>query len=99
FLKYLAFLPASGIDVDWRTFDFDARYGDVGLIRDILDATNPDLSEFASRGGRMITYFGRADPALNPLMAVNYYESVQQLMGAEKTASFYRLYMVPGMAH
>lgn len=99
FLKYMAFLPASGIAIDWRTFDFDARYDDIQLIRDILDATNPDLSEFASRGGRMITYFGWADPALNPLMAVNYYESVQQQMGSEETASFYRLYMVPGMAH
>ena len=43
--------------------------------------TNPDLSEFEKRGGRLITYFGWADPALNPMMGVNYYERVRRTMG------------------
>jgi feruloyl esterase len=45
----------------------------------------------------MITYFGWADPALNPLMGVGYYESVMKATPA--TSDFYRLFMVPGMQH
>ncbi len=47
----------------------------------------------------MITYFGWADTALNPMMGVEYYEAVQAKMGATTTLDFYRLFMVPGMLH
>jgi feruloyl esterase len=43
-------------------------------------------------------YFGWADPALNPLMGIDYYEGVQNRFGAS-TAEFFKLYMVPGMLH
>ncbi|MFV0386319.1 DUF6351 family protein [Paracoccus sp. (in: a-proteobacteria)] len=99
FLQNMALLPMRGTDIDWRTFDIEKRYTEIGMIRDLVDANDPDLSGFARHGGRMITYFGWADPALNPLMGVNYYESVRQQMGADQTADFYRLFMVPGMFH
>lgn len=99
FVKYMAMLPASGKDIDWKTYDFDTQYEKTGIVRGIVDADNPDLSAFHNRGGRMITYFGWADQVLNPLMGVDYYESVRKTMGAEKAAEFYRLFMVPGMFH
>ena len=43
-------------------------------------------------------YFGWADPALNPMMGVEYFEAVQQRMGPS-TTDFFRLFMVPGMLH
>jgi Tannase and feruloyl esterase len=43
-------------------------------------------------------YFGWADPQLNPLMGVEYYEQVVEKMGPS-TGDFARLYMVPGMFH
>jgi feruloyl esterase len=64
-----------------------------------LDATNPDLSRFAARGGKLILFHGWDDPAIAPGNTVNYFESVEKQMGAEKTRSFARLYMVPGMEH
>ena len=99
FLQNKAMLPASGRDIDWRTFDFDERYDEIERIREILDATEPDLSEFADRGGRIIGYFGWADPALNPMMNVKYYEEVRSTLGKEAAAEVYRLFMAPGMAH
>ena len=66
--------------------------------RALLNATDPDLSRFRARGGKILSYFGWADPALNPLMGVGYYESVMQTMGAA-TASSIRLFMVPGVFH
>ena len=64
-----------------------------------LDATNPDLTKFAARGGKLILYHGWNDPAISPWNAIAYYNEVQKTMGAEKAASFTRLYMLPGMEH
>jgi feruloyl esterase len=99
FLKYFANSPASQPNLDWKQFNFDKDVEPITRIREILDANNPDLSEFEKRGGRLITYFGWADPALNPMMGVNYYERVRQAMGEDRTSNFYRLFMVPGMFH
>ena len=64
-----------------------------------LDATNPDLSKFVGRGGKLILYHGWNDPAIMPWNSIAYHKSVQQKMGEEKAESFLRLYMVPGMEH
>lgn len=97
FFKNLAFgrqMPS----YDWTTFDVEADLDKLQWIRSVLNATNHDLSRFRARGGKMISYFGWADPALNPLMGVNYYESVTKQLGPS-TPDFYRLFMVPGMFH
>jgi feruloyl esterase len=64
-----------------------------------LDATDPDLTRFASRGGKLILYHGWNDPAIAPLNTVKYYQAVQSTMGFQKADSFVKLYMVPGMQH
>ena len=97
FFKFMAF-GAPRPSYDWLTFDLDADLDKIETARTILDATNPDLSRFKARGGKMVTYFGWADPALNPMMGVRYYERVMQQHGPSAT-DFYRLFMVPGMFH
>lgn len=99
FMKYMAFEVDPGPDYDWTTFDFDTDPQKMTEISSILDTTDPDLSDFQARGGKIIQYHGWADMALNPFMSVDYYESVLDFMGAEETMDFYRLYMVPGMFH
>ena len=64
-----------------------------------LDATNPDLSPFNARGGKLILYHGWNDPAISPWNTIAYYHSVQQTVGTAKAAGFVQLYMVPGMEH
>lgn len=98
FLKYMAF-QRDDPDLDWRAFDFAEDLSRIGDIRLILDATDPNMRAYRARGGKILSYFGWADTALNPLMATNYYESVMQEMGKNETRDFYRLYMVPGMFH
>ena len=64
------------------------------------DATNPDLRAFKSRGGKLILYQGWADEAVFPNNPVNYYETVQRLMGGRaQTQDFFRLFMIPGESH
>ncbi len=64
-----------------------------------LDSTDPDLSRFAARGGKLILYHGWNDPAIPPGSTVAYYEAVETRLGTAKTAGFVRLYMIPGMEH
>jgi feruloyl esterase len=97
FFKYMAFEKPNP-SYDWQTFNVDADLDKLQWTRSVLDATDPDLSRFKARGGRIVSYFGWADPALNPMMGVNYYESVLQKLGPA-TTDFYRLFMVPGMFH
>ena len=42
--------------------------------------------------------YGWADPVLQPLMGVRYYEQAVARNGP-RTTDFFRLFMVPGMAH
>jgi feruloyl esterase len=85
---------------DWRTFDFDSNvaYADKKLAA--VNASSADLSKFRSRGGKILMYSGWADPAGPPMDVVNYYKRVVEATGGwQNTESFFRLFMVPGMAH
>jgi len=96
FMRYLAFAKADP-SYDWRTFDLDKDPARMGAIRAMLDATDPDLSAFKSRGGKIVMYFGWADTALTPWMGIDYYERVMKT--TPETKDFMRLFMVPGMFH
>ena len=78
--------------------DLDQQSPLVDWLRPIIDAKDPDLSDFHARGGKLIMYYGWADPALNAMMGMRYVENVFKTMGA-KTDSFFRYYLVPGMFH
>jgi feruloyl esterase len=97
FFRYMAFQKPDP-NYDLKSLDFDRDPPKLEAISRILDAKDPDLSRFKARGGKIVMYFGWADAALNPLMGVDYYEKVTARMGPS-TADFFRLYMVPGMAH
>ncbi len=97
FFRYVAF-PKPDLQYQVDRFDVDKDLGKLETIHQILDATDTDLTRFQKHGGKMLMYFGWADPALNPLMGVEYYEAVQARMGAA-TTDFFRLFLVPGMFH
>src|SRR5215471_1848894 len=97
FFRYIAF-PKPDPNYDIYTFDIDKDLPKLEAIHQILDATDTDLTRFRNHGGRIFMYFGWADPALNPMMGVEYYEGVTRRMGPA-TTDFFRLFMVPGMLH
>ncbi len=96
-MKYLVPKPPKP-DYDYKTFDYDR---DIHLLDDWskeADAKNPDLAKFHRRGGKLLMTHGWADTILQPMASVNYYERAVAYNGAE-TKEFFRLFMVPGMAH
>ena len=70
------------------------------LFGPVFSADDPDLSRFRARGGKLFLAHGLADQLIPPQSTIEYYERVQQRMGgAEKTAEFARLFLVPGVDH
>lgn len=68
-------------------------------LLNLLNATDTDLADFEKRGGKLLMYMGWAEEALPPETGIDYYESVQDRVGGNKTRDFFRLFMVPGMQH
>jgi feruloyl esterase len=89
-------------DTKWDFHTFDPVAG-LAAAREktsaALDATNPDLSAFRQRGGKLILYHGWADGAISPLFTIHYYEEMQQKLGKDETSNFTRLYLMPGVKH
>ena len=100
-------------DWDWKRFDFgnptdyQAHQRAEAKFAPIVNATDPNLTAYRQRGGKLLQYHGWNDQLIAPLNSVNYYESVLSFFGAaqsrERTLQdvrgFYRLFMAPGMAH
>ena len=72
----------------------------INELSPLLDDADPDLSAFRKRGGKLLLYTGWADPLIPAADTLHYYEGMQKKMGgAQVTADFARLFMVPGMGH
>ena len=95
---------------NWRTFDFDHDADAVDqALAGTLNATNPDLSAFKAHGHKLIVFHGWSDAIVPSLESINYDRSVINTQSTvasahgktalDETRSFYRLFMVPGMAH
>ena len=85
---------------DFRTLDFDrdlatvdARVNSVGM-----QAIDPNLESFFSRGGKLLMYHGWNDPLISPFNSLNYYKDVTATTPALAADSI-RLFMMPGVNH
>jgi feruloyl esterase len=97
FVKYVVGMPE-----DWTPVAFD--FGrDFDLVHSrtaaTFNATDPDLSRFAARGGKLILYHGWSDAAIPAQGTIAYRDAVMGAMGEVRAESFMRTFMVPGMHH
>jgi feruloyl esterase len=97
---------AFGPTFTYPNFNFDSDMAAMdSLLAPNVNANSTDLSAFAKRGGKMIMYHGWADPLISPQESIDYYQRLVAAQGnngaaaAKQTQNFYRLFMVPGMAH
>ena len=65
----------------------------------ILDSTNPDLSAFQKRGGKMIVTIGTNDTLASPGAQLDYYQSVIDKMGRADVDRFARFFVMPQTGH
>lgn len=75
---------------------FDARRRELSQW---LDSTNPDLSAFHKRGGKLIVAIGTNDTLASPGAQLDYYQSVIDKMGRKKVDEFARFFVLPQTGH
>jgi feruloyl esterase len=64
-----------------------------------LDSTDPDLSPFYKRGGKMIVTIGTDDTLASPGAQLDYFQSVLDKMGRDQVDAFARFYVIPQVGH
>ncbi len=94
FFKYFVYGDSA-----WRYVGYDLSRAarDGAKVDAIVSATNPDLSAFRARGGKLLLAHGWSDPALNARSTIQYFNAVQAR--TPQAASFTRLFMMPGVLH
>ena len=98
FWRWWAFTPGW----TWRIADIATTVMQAqARLSPVIDATNPDLSAFRNRGGKLLQYHGLADPVVSPLDTLHYRARVAQQLGSDRRAldRWYRLVLIPGMGH
>jgi feruloyl esterase len=98
--EYLKYVFYKDPNWDWRTFDLDgaiavADRADYGM----LNATDPDLRGFQRRGGKLLLYHGWSDANFSAQQTINYYETMRDAFGSERSGESARLFLAPGMGH
>lgn len=105
--------PASAHN--FANFDFHHDVDTVDdQLAGALNATSTDLREFRDHGGKLLMYHGWADPLIPSQSSINYFNALVRGNGAgfqqasfarggnpalQRTQSYARLFMVPGMYH
>ena len=71
----------------------------VREVSALMDSTNPDLSAFAARGGKLLMLENMADYAQSPYAGIGYYQAVVSRLGQPNVDRFMKLYTAPGVDH
>jgi feruloyl esterase len=85
--------------LDVTTYKVEEHKARLLEVSQLMDSTDPDLSRFRARGGRLIMLEHMADYAQSPYAGIRYFESVERKLGKAETAEFARLYTAPGVDH
>lgn len=95
FFKYFVFADPAW---DYSRYDVAKSWRrDTQLWTSFMNADNPDLTAFRARRGKLLLWHGWADPALNPLATIRYYDEV---LGRDpRAAEDVRLFLLPGVVH
>jgi hypothetical protein len=87
------------VTADPLAFDPSKWATRITEVSDIWDANSVDLSQFMSKGGRVILTVGSIDHTITPYNTVNYYQRLVTRFGQAVADTFVRFYRIPGFAH
>jgi feruloyl esterase len=97
--SYARYVIARDANFDVRTYsaaNFTAR---IQAVSALMDSTNPDLSAFFQRGGKLIVRENAGDMAQSAQAGIQYYQSVVAKMGQADVDRAMRLYVSPASNH
>jgi len=98
-MLHFAILMDPNRDLSTINYDSDVTTA-LKLAGESLDARNPDIGPFLTRGGKLLMYHGWTDPGVPPSVSLTYYQSVMNKLNNIKNLNDdVRLFMAPGMNH
>ena len=96
FVRYMLARDAKFNPLRFSAPDYADR---IREISNLFDTTNPDLSPYLARGGKLILKGNGADYQRSVLQEITYYKSVVAKMSQARADSFIRFYVTPGVNH
>ncbi|HKA41322.1 MAG TPA: tannase/feruloyl esterase family alpha/beta hydrolase [Burkholderiales bacterium] len=96
FVRYMFVRDPKFNSLEFKPADHAAR---VRAISEMFDTTDPDLSAFLARGGKLILKGNGADYQRSVMQEIVYYQSVVARMGQERVNRFVRFFVTPGVNH
>jgi feruloyl esterase len=96
FVRYMFVRDPKFNPLEFRPVEHAAR---IRAISEMFDTTDPDLSAFLARGGKLILKGNGADYQRSLMQEIVYYKSVVAKMGQERVDRFIRFYVTPGVNH
>jgi pimeloyl-ACP methyl ester carboxylesterase len=98
---WLQYFVAKDADFDLTNLTnaqfFDLIHQSRNQYASILGTSDPDLSRFKARKGKMITWHGLADRLIQPNSTLDYYQRVSDKF--DDVHDFYRFFEAPGVGH
>lgn len=88
-------------NADARALEFDpSRFrAQMLALSAQSDATDPNLTAFYKRGGKLLLKGNTGDYTANYRELIRYFEQVKRVMGGRTADAFIRLYIAPGQGH
>lgn len=96
---YVRYFIAKSKDFNPLIYNPDNFQARVLQVSSIIDATNPDLSAFFARGGKLILKEDMSDNAQSPYTGLNYWDAVVSRLGRETVKKSFVAYANPGLPH
>ena len=93
-MKYMIF---NDPEWDYTGYNFEGWHGDSARVAGLLNATDPDISAFRERGGKLLMFHGWSDMALSAQGTIDYFDQVLEI--DETARDDVRLYLMPGVDH
>ena len=84
---------------DPRQFDPSQHRDRLVQVSQIIDSSNPDLSAFFARGGKLIMRENMSDLAQSPKAGIRYFEAMTARVGAATAEKSARLYASSASTH
>jgi hypothetical protein len=96
---YVRYFIAKNKDFNPLRYNPDNFQARVLQVSSIMDATNPDLTAFFARGGKLILKEDMSDNAQSPYTGLNYWDAVVSRLGRETVEKSFVAYANPGLPH
>ncbi len=95
----IAHIFARNPSIDVSTYRPEDHKARIMQVSEMMDSTNPDLSAFHARGGKVIVLEHMSDYAQSPYAGIRYVEAVVKTLGEPKARETIRLFAAPGVDH